>query len=125
MPFKKGNKLAGSRKGISNKWTREFKTNVEDCFNEIGGLPGLVRWAKKNRDEFYSKLYTKLAPLQFTGQVKVDHEHEFDGALEAFSRIVDSQVNAIAARRDHLKLIEGTASKDSEAPAHVGSVRKT
>ena len=30
-----GNKMAGSRKGIPNKWTKEFKTNVENCFNGI------------------------------------------------------------------------------------------
>jgi len=31
-----------------------------------------VKWAKKNRSDYYTKIWAKLAPLQFTGQVKVD-----------------------------------------------------
>ena len=57
--------------------------------------------------------------------LRVDHEHEFDGALEVFARIIDSQVTAIEARRDHLRLIEGTASEDRKDTAQVGNIRKT
>jgi len=39
-----------------------------------------MQWAKKNPTDYYTKVWVKLAPLQFVGQVKVDHEHEFDGA---------------------------------------------
>ena len=38
MPFQKGNKLAGSRKGIPNKTTRISKELTEECFDGIGGL---------------------------------------------------------------------------------------
>ena len=78
--------------------------------------------AISDRVEFYTKVWAKLAPLQFTGHVKVDHEHEFDGALEALARIVHGRRAAIEARRDHLKLIEG---KDSEGAKNVGVIRKT
>jgi hypothetical protein len=127
MGFKKGNKLAGSRKGIPNRVTREFKTLVENCFSNIGDQAELDKWARKHRDFFYTKVWAKLAPLQFTGQVKVDHEHEFDGAIEIFSRLVAGRRAAIEARRDHLKLIEGTGrgSEDHKADANVGVVRKT
>jgi hypothetical protein len=81
--------------------------------------------AISDRVEFYTKVWAKLAPLQFTGHVKVDHEHEFDGALEALARIVHGRRAAIEARRDHLKLIEGKASEDSEGAKNVEVVRKT
>ena len=122
--FKKGNKLAGSRKGIPNRWTKEFKTNVENCFNEMGDMPKLLVWAKKHPGEFYTKLWAKLAPLQVTGQVKVDHESEFEGAAELFARLISDGAAAITARRHHLKLIEGKTSDDRKDTAHVGDVRK-
>jgi hypothetical protein len=126
MPFKKGNKHGKARpKGAPNRTTREFKTLVENCFAGIGDEEELMKWAKKNRDAFYTKVWAKLAPLQFTGQVKIDHEHEFDGALETFARIVAGRRDAIAARRDHLRLIEGKSSEDRKATADMGNVRKT
>jgi hypothetical protein len=125
--FKKGNKLAGSRKGIPNRVTKEFKTLVENCFANIGDQAEFDKWAKKHRDFFYTKVWAKLAPLQFTGHVKVDHENEFAGAIEAFARMVAGRRDAIEARRDHLKLIEGTGrrSEDNKVHADLGGVRKT
>ena len=61
MNFEKGNTLAGSRKGIPNKFTNLRKSFL-DAFEELGGVDGLVKWARDNRNrrDFYRMIAQML-----------------------------------------------------------------
>lgn len=37
------------------------------AFKGLGGVPSLIRWAKRNPDAFY-KLYARLIPVEISGQ---------------------------------------------------------
>jgi hypothetical protein len=60
----KGVKTGGRTKGTPNKSTKAFKEAVEIAFSELGGVNGLIEWAKTNPDAFYNGIFPKLAPLQ-------------------------------------------------------------
>jgi hypothetical protein len=64
--------IGGSRKGIPNRVTTEAKTAIGLAFEGIGGVPALIAWASKNdfnRGVFYSRIYTRLIPVQIAGQI--------------------------------------------------------
>ncbi len=60
----KGVKTGGRTKGTPNKSTKAFKEAVEIAFSELGGVNGLIEWARTNPDAFYNGIFPKLAPLQ-------------------------------------------------------------
>ncbi len=70
---------AGRPKGSVSTQTRAFKEAVEIAFSELGGVNGLVEWARTNPDMFYNGIFPKLAPLQVhvSGKdgepIKVEH----------------------------------------------------
>lgn len=70
---------AGWPKGSVSTQTRAFKEAVEIAFSELGGVKGLVEWARTNPDAFYNGIFPKLAPLQVhvsgnNGEpIKVEH----------------------------------------------------
>ena len=55
---------AGRPKGSVSTQTKAFKEAVEIAFSELGGVNGLVEWARTNPDAFYNGIFPKLAPLQ-------------------------------------------------------------
>lgn len=63
-PEKTRNK-GGRPKGSLNKFTANAKQAFQAAFDELGGVAGLVTWAKadegKNLTDFY-KLYARLIP---------------------------------------------------------------
>lgn len=65
----KGKKTGGRQKGGLNKVSAKAKENLEACFEELGGLPFLVSWAKSEPTEFF-KLWGKLVPkdVEVTGE---------------------------------------------------------
>jgi hypothetical protein len=57
---------AGRPKGSTNKIPRVAKENIIQAFEELGGIEGLVNWAKsdpKNHGDFY-KIYGRLLPIE-------------------------------------------------------------
>jgi hypothetical protein len=50
--------------------TGECRHAIQWAFEGIGGVDALVAWAKKNRTQFYTKVWIKLLPLA----VKPDQE---------------------------------------------------
>jgi hypothetical protein len=66
---------AGRPKGSVSTQTKAFKEAVEIAFSELGGVKGLVEWARTNPDAFYQGIFPKLAPLQ------VHHSGHDGGAL--------------------------------------------
>ena len=71
MPFEKGNKLGGSRKGVPNKITRTVKEVFQAAFDEMQQTKhaNLLTWGKENPNEFY-RLTAKLIPAAM--EVKAD-----------------------------------------------------
>lgn len=67
----KGYKTGGRQKGTPNKTTKEVKNALIQAFDELGGVPALVEWGKKNPDDFY-KLWVKVMPVQQTEAVVAD-----------------------------------------------------
>ena len=66
MAFKKGE--GGRPKGVTNKVSRAAKDNFVQAFEELGGVDGMVTWAKKDPDNlkvFYG-LYARLIPVDMT-----------------------------------------------------------
>ena len=56
--FQKGNKLAGSRKGIPNNYTVEFKQNVMKAIND----PEWLDKMKRERPEILASLGKAILP---------------------------------------------------------------
>ncbi len=75
MAAPKGNKFAGSRKGIPNKLTRTVKETVLAVFNDLQSDPAanLLTWAKKNPKDFYI-IAAKLIPTEIAGSIEVDQK---------------------------------------------------
>jgi hypothetical protein len=66
MPFKKGQprpKNAGRKPGSKNKVTANVKAALVEAFDELGGVPSLVKWGKKNPSHFYA-IWSKLLPTE-------------------------------------------------------------
>lgn len=52
---------AGRKPGVPNKWTTSVKDALEEAFQELGGVPSLVQWGRREPGEFY-KVWSKLLP---------------------------------------------------------------
>lgn len=67
--FAKGN--PGKPKGAKNKTTMAAKEAIALAAEELGGVKRLVEWAKEdplNEGVFWSRIYTRLLPVQLTGE---------------------------------------------------------
>lgn len=53
----------GRKKGSVNKVTASVKAALVAAFDKLGGVPALVKWAKKEPAEFY-RLWGRLAPAE-------------------------------------------------------------
>ena len=73
MAAPKGNKFAGSRKGIPNKVTKELKDMILGALSDAGGQAYLARQAEENPGPFLA-LVGKVLPMSIKSQV--------DGHLE-------------------------------------------
>ncbi len=58
-------KLGGRKKGTPNKVTTSMREAWREAFDQMGGVPALVRWGQTNPDDFY-KCVTKLIPTDIT-----------------------------------------------------------
>lgn len=57
---------AGRPKGATNRIPKVAKENIIKAFEDLGGVEGLVNWAKsdaKNQGDFY-KIYGRLLPIE-------------------------------------------------------------
>ena len=70
-----GRKAERSRRGTPNKMSRECKEMIATCFERLGGLEGLVAWAKssdKRMDAFYTRMYIRLLPFSLDARTHKD-----------------------------------------------------
>lgn len=73
MPFQKGNKHSKGRpEGSTNKTTATAKQAFQLAFDELGGVAGLVKWAKSDPDNLATlyTLYARLIPTDTNVNVK-------------------------------------------------------
>lgn len=75
----------GSRKGRPNRIGWVVKQNVIEVFELLGGIEGMVEWAKCNKTEFY-RLYARLIPTEVFGTLNINDATELS----------DSELVAIA-----------------------------
>ena len=71
MAFKKGQ--GGRPKGVPNKVSRTAKENFAQAFDALGGMEGMVAWAKSDPDNlkvFYG-LYARLIPTEMAGSITI------------------------------------------------------
>jgi hypothetical protein len=54
--------------------TAQAKDNILEVFVGLGGVPAMIKWARKNQGDFYTKLYGRLIPK--------DVQHSASGGLE-------------------------------------------
>lgn len=75
-----GKKTGGRVKGTPNKATKAVKDALVEAFDELGGVPALVAWAKSDPTEFY-KLWTKMLPneVKASGSVALTLEKILTG----------------------------------------------
>jgi hypothetical protein len=83
---------AGRKPGGLNHRTVEVKTVLEEAARKMGGVKGLVEWARsspENTTTFWRDMWLKLLPLSATIRADVQHElapksaEELAAALEA------------------------------------------
>jgi hypothetical protein len=98
----KGKKTGGRRKGSPNKTTADVKAALVAAFDQLGGVPALVRFAKKRPAEFY-KLWAKLLPSEVKATV--------DGTVRL--ELVEEILDGVPAPDD---------SQDGEAPPEASGV---
>ena len=70
--YKAGRPKTGGRvKGTPNKTTVAAKDAIAAAAEGLGGTKRLIEWAKEdpaNERAFWASIYTKLLPLQVTGE---------------------------------------------------------
>ena len=73
-------KSGGRRPGSPNKRTILVKTAIMEAFSLMGDVPALTEWAKAHQTEFYTLLWVKILPTQFTVKgdpnAPIEHQHQ-------------------------------------------------
>lgn len=112
--FKKGQgKIPGSGrpKGTANKVTTSVKQALIEAFDQMGGIPSLVRWGRQNPTDFY-KLWSRLLPIQITGEgggpVVVQTKHDLSKlSIEELTTLANLVDKATIARAAAGETVEG------------------
>ncbi len=63
----------GRPKGVPNKLTMEAKEIIATAAANLGGVDGLVKWAKSNPDRmdmFWTRIFPRLVPVQVHGDLR-------------------------------------------------------
>jgi hypothetical protein len=89
--FKKGDKrratgVSGRRAGVPNRLNAQCKEMIATCFENIGGIDGLVAWAKKNRTAFYTRMDIRLLSVNVTVR---DHKNKDDHKNVVYESLAD------------------------------------
>ena len=72
-PKNRGNAGKGRRKGSQNRMTLVAKEAIARAAEGLGGVDGLVAWAKASDDNkriFWSVIYPKLLPLKVDAEIE-------------------------------------------------------
>ena len=89
MPFQKGNKLSGSRRGTPTKVTQAVEDAVQTAFDEVGGADYLVQVAREDHKTFCA-LLGRVIPTQVNATIataKLTKEQR-DAAVAAYLKSI-------------------------------------
>jgi hypothetical protein len=84
-----GGNRKGRPKGSPNKLTQIARDVIAQAAEELGGVKGLVLWARahpKNESAFWTSIYPRLLPLQVAG----DPAHPLNHIVRMERLIVDT-----------------------------------
>jgi hypothetical protein len=112
--FKKGE--GGRIAGVANKMSRECKEMIQNCFEGMGGLDGLIKWAlstPERTDAFYTRMYIRLLP------VNLDIRSHKDVVYHTAAEVQD----AFGAMGLSLELIEALRKEEQEQPKLIEHVK--
>lgn len=79
-----GRKTGGRKAGVPNKRSAAVKDALIQAFEELGGIPALVKWGRKSPDEFY-KLWGRLMAIQEQRDLRIESE---SGGIKVIIRSV-------------------------------------
>ncbi|WP_235443620.1 DUF5681 domain-containing protein [Xylella fastidiosa] len=78
----------GRAMGSRNKNTAAIKQAFLDAFDQLGGVPALVAWARDNKTDFY-KLAARMIPTEarVSGELELKEagDDELDAAITAYA----------------------------------------
>jgi hypothetical protein len=105
---------AGRPVGSVNKVTKSVKDALTEAFDELGGVPSLVRWARMQPTDFY-KLWSRLLPIQITGNaggpIVVQTKHDLSKlSVEELTTLANLVDKATMARAEAGEVVEGGVS---------------
>ncbi|MFW6132216.1 MAG: hypothetical protein ACOC5F_06440 [Candidatus Aminicenantaceae bacterium] len=90
--FKKGN--PGRPKGAKDKVSRTVKQNIEETFQRLGGIEGLVKWANKsnyNKEKVYNWYFSMLPKnIDANMQAEIRHKLSIEEMVKAIKGFKDA-----------------------------------
>lgn len=69
---RKGGKTGGRKAGVRNKSTLTAKQQIQEVFEQLGGVKAMVNWASQNQTDFYTKIYPKIIPIDTVNKHNID-----------------------------------------------------
>ena len=87
----------GRPAGRPNKITGQAKENIAEVFEILGGVEGMVKWARNHPTEFYCKIYPKLIGVDVQAETDEALKRDDNSASEALERLF---LNILASRQD-------------------------
>jgi hypothetical protein len=87
----------GRPAGRPNKITGQAKENIAEVFERLGGVEGMVRWARNHPTGFYCKIYPKLIGVDVQAKTDEALKQDDNSASEAVERALR---NILASRQD-------------------------
>ena len=80
-----------------NKIRGQAKDNIAEVFERLGGVEGMVKWARNHATAFYSKIYPKLIGVDVQAKTDEALKQDDNSASEALERLL---LNILASRQD-------------------------
>ena len=77
--------------------TGQAKDNIAECFEMLGGIEGMVKWALNHRTEFYRKIYPKLIGVDVLAKTDEVPKQDAESVSKALERIL---LGIMASRQD-------------------------
>ena len=70
--------------------TGQAKENIAECFEMLGGVEGMVKWARNHPTEFYCKIYPKLIGVDVQAKTDEALKQDAESTSEALERLAGS-----------------------------------
>jgi len=112
----------GHPAGRPNKITGQAKENIAEVFERLGGVEGMVKWARNHRNEFYRKLYPKLIGVDVLAKTDEAPKQDAESLSEAVERALRS---VRASRQDEHEKEPFMTDHDPRGDAPESAVART